>query len=135
VLTALGRLAEARGDRDEALLRHGEALAAVRPSAMTSDHARVAEGLAGAALLEGVGAAGLEGVGAAEWEGSGERAAWLLGLAVALRGTTVAGDRDVAVTAGRARDLSGAEAFAASYAKAAALDPQQALTVLHGPRA
>ncbi|AWS43132.1 BTAD domain-containing putative transcriptional regulator [Streptosporangium sp. 'caverna'] len=62
----------------------------------------------------------------------GLRASLLLGVAVALRGTTVAGDRDVARIAADARDLIGAEAFASAFARGAAMRREEALTVLGG---
>ncbi|GGQ04229.1 BTAD domain-containing putative transcriptional regulator [Streptosporangium pseudovulgare] len=61
---------------------------------------------------------------------AGERAALLLGAAVALRGTAVAGDRDVARTAAEARDLAGVEAFAAAFARGAAMRRDEARAVL-----
>jgi hypothetical protein len=65
----------------------------------------------------------------------GERAALLLGVAVALRGMTVAGDRDTAGTAAAARALIGPEAFAAAFARGATLPRDEALTVLGIPPA
>ncbi|MPZ83547.1 MAG: hypothetical protein GEV28_25395, partial [Actinophytocola sp.] len=76
------------------------------------------EGLAGAALLT---------------DGA-ERAALLLGVAVALRGTALTGDPDVARVAAAARDLAGAQAFAQAYARGAAMTPDQALATLHPDR-
>lgn len=116
VLTALGRLAEAEGEIAEARLRHHEALAAARRSPLTTDLADAAEGQAGAALLTG----------------AGQRAALLLGVAVALRGMAVAGDPDVARIALGARDLVGPEAFASAFARGAAMRRQEALTVFDG---
>ncbi|MGW4638121.1 BTAD domain-containing putative transcriptional regulator [Sphaerisporangium sp. NPDC004334] len=115
VHTALGRLAEAEGDRAEAERCHGEALRLARTTgAAPADLADVAEGCAGAALLAG----------------AGERAAFLLGVGVALRGTAVAGDADVArVTAG-VTDLIGPDAFATHFATAAALPRLQAAQAL-----
>ncbi|MEW9533869.1 BTAD domain-containing putative transcriptional regulator [Microbispora sp. NPDC049125] len=115
VSTALGRLAEAEGDLSEARRHHGEALALIRrPEATAMDLAGVAEGQAGPAMLEG----------------QGERAAFLLGVGVALRGTAVTGDRDVARVAADATRLIGAERFAAAYAAGAALSRKEALTAL-----
>jgi predicted ATPase/DNA-binding SARP family transcriptional activator len=111
VLTALGRLAETPA---EALRRHSEALAAASASPLTSDLAIAAEGQADAALLTG----------------SGERAALLLGVAVALRGMAMTGDVDVARIAAGARELLGATAFAEAFARGAAMSPEQALTTL-----
>ncbi|MFF3438959.1 hypothetical protein [Streptosporangium sp. NPDC002721] len=61
---------------------------------------------------------------------AGTRAALLLGMAVALRGTAVAGDRDVTEVAARARDLAGAEAFASAYARGAAMRRDEVLATL-----
>ncbi|MET8986476.1 BTAD domain-containing putative transcriptional regulator [Nonomuraea wenchangensis] len=124
VLTALGRLAEARGDAAEAARRHGEALAAALGSPMTADLAAVAEGLAGHALL-------------ATPETTAEdaaRAGMLLGVGAALRGIAVAGDLDVAATAARATAVLGPDGFAAAYAKGAAMGHAEALETLTGPR-
>jgi predicted ATPase len=114
VLTALGRLAATTGRTDEALHRHREALAAVRTSPLTADLADAADGQADAALLAG----------------SGDRAALLLGAAVALRGTAVTGDGDVARIAGSARALLGTAGFAEAFARGAAMSHADALTVL-----
>ncbi|WP_440099563.1 BTAD domain-containing putative transcriptional regulator [Streptosporangium sp. H16] len=129
-LTALGRLAEAEGDLAGALLHHRRAQARARRSPLAADLADAVEGRAGAALLEGTGTR-VRGEGEARArEGAGTQAALLLGMAVALRGTAVAGDRDVArVTAG-ARDLAGAEAFASAYARGAAMRRDEVLTAL-----
>ncbi|WP_374058792.1 tetratricopeptide repeat protein [Planomonospora sp. ID91781] len=114
VLTALGRLASAEGRPAEARLRHRWAVACALDSSLPVDLADAAEGLAGAALLED----------------AGGRAALLLGVAVALRGTVAAGDRDAARTAEAARRLTGAEAFAAEFSRGAALSHEAALSVL-----
>lgn len=53
-------------------------------------------------------------------------------MAVALRGMSVAGDRDVARVAAGARDLAGAEAFASAFARGAAMRRDEALKVLDG---
>jgi hypothetical protein len=63
-------------------------------------------------------------------DGAGERAAVLLGTAVALRGTAVARDRDADLAAARARDLIGADAFATAFAHGARMSRAQALTVI-----
>ncbi|MFG1697872.1 BTAD domain-containing putative transcriptional regulator [Nonomuraea sp. NPDC049309] len=127
-LTALGRLAEARGDAERAAGLHAEALAAALGSPMAADLADAAEGLAGLRIT------GSPGVGSVR-DGSGgkdgaEEAAWLLGMAVALRGTAVAGDRDVARTAAAATAILGAEGFAAAYARGAAMSKDDALSAL-----
>ncbi|WP_084964675.1 ATP-binding protein [Thermoactinospora rubra] len=110
ILTALGRLAQASGDLDRARARHREAAAAVRGSPLLADVADAVEGLAGAVPPQ--------------------EAAVLLGAAVALRGTTVAGDRDVARTVEEARAALGVEAFAALYARGAAMGREEALTAV-----
>ncbi|WP_406318906.1 winged helix-turn-helix domain-containing protein [Streptosporangium sp. NBC_01639] len=116
VLTALGRLAGAEDDPAETRRRHRQALASARRSPLTTDIADAVEGQAEAVLSEG----------------AGERAALLLGVAVALRGMSVAGDRDVARVAAGARDLAGAEAFASAFARGAAMRRDEALKVLDG---
>ncbi|MGW4421860.1 BTAD domain-containing putative transcriptional regulator [Streptosporangium sp. NPDC004631] len=113
VLTALGRLAQAEGDLPEAGLRHDEALAHAH-ALPAMDLADVVEGQAGLALLEG----------------TAERAAFLLGVGVALRGTAVAGDPDVAEVASGATEVIGAEAFASAFARGAGLSRSEALTAL-----
>ncbi|MGI5285639.1 BTAD domain-containing putative transcriptional regulator [Nonomuraea polychroma] len=118
VLTALGRLAEADGDAVEAGRRHQEALAAALASPLGTDLADAAEGLAGHAIFAGTSPQ------------SGEKAAVLLGVAVALRGTTVAGDRDVAEVAAAAGRVLGPEAFAAAYAKGAGMSRDDARSML-----
>lgn len=83
-----------------ALGRHDEAIAAARTSPLAAELAAAVEGLASTAPAE--------------------RAAFLLGTAVALRGTAITGDRTVAATAHRATAELGADAFASAYAKGAA---------------
>jgi hypothetical protein len=114
LLTALGRLAEATGDAAEAARRHRQALEVARAAPAASDLAEVAEGLAGVALLGG----------------APERAALLLGAAVAVRGLAVTGDLHVAAVAAGARDLLGAQAFAEAYARGAAMGHEEALTTV-----
>ncbi|MEU9833664.1 BTAD domain-containing putative transcriptional regulator [Streptosporangium sp. NPDC048047] len=145
-LTALGRLAAAEGDVAGARLRHRRALAEARRSPLTPDLAAAAEGWADAVLPRhggepataaggsttgdaAAGTAGLARTGESARE-AGERAALLLGAAVALRGLAVAGDRDVARTAVDARDLAGAEAFAAAFARGAAMGRDEARAML-----
>ncbi|SET86553.1 Predicted ATPase [Nonomuraea wenchangensis] len=123
VLTALGRLAEARGDAAEAARGHGEALAAALGSPMTADLAAVAEGLAGHALHRTPRPTAEDAA----------RAGMLLGVGAALRGIAVAGDPDVAATAARASAVLGPDGFAAAYAKGAAMDHAAALDALSGP--
>ncbi|WP_433177834.1 ATP-binding protein [Actinoallomurus sp. CA-150999] len=116
LFTALGRLAEAEGDDDAARTWHRRAVAASRESPIAMDLAEAVRGLAGAVVGEGA--------------GTGERAAVLLGAAVALCGMTVARDRDVDRIAARVRDLLGAEAFAAAFARGAAMSRAEALTAV-----
>ncbi len=108
--TASGRLAEAGAE--PSLDWHREAVTVARKSFVAPDLAAAVEGLAGAV--------------------SGERAALLLGIAVALRGTAVAGDPDVATTAARAGELIGPGAFADAYARGVAMSRDEALTALDG---
>lgn len=111
VLTARGRVAAAAGEADEARRLHAAALAAAPP--LAAARADVVEGVAGAALLDP--------------GPDPERAAFLLGVAVALRGTAVVGDRHVVGTAAAARNLLGPDAFSAAYARGAALPREEAL--------
>jgi predicted ATPase/DNA-binding SARP family transcriptional activator len=113
VLTARARVAESAGDAGAAARLHAAAVAAARELPLAADLAAAVEGLAGPA--------------------GAERAAFLLGVAVALRGTAVTGDPDVAAVAARARDRAGAEAFAASYARGVAVPPDQAGHAVDGP--
>ncbi|NUP66527.1 MAG: hypothetical protein HOW71_30635, partial [Nonomuraea sp.] len=53
-----------------------------------------------------------------------------LGVAVALRGTAVAGDRDVAATAAAATKALGPEPFAALYARGAAMTRTEAIAAV-----
>ncbi|MFI6602648.1 BTAD domain-containing putative transcriptional regulator [Nonomuraea sp. NPDC050536] len=112
--TGLARVAQAQADLREAALRHQQALETASGSPIPSDLAYVAEGMAGLALLEG----------------AAERAALLLGIGVALRGTTVAGDRDVAAVARQATAATSAATFATAYARGSAMSRRQALTAL-----
>jgi len=112
VFGALGRLATAERDADAARQWHRQALAIALGRRILPIAADAAEGLAGAAVLDG----------------ADERAALLLGAAVALRGTAVAGDPDVARVAAQAREPIGAAAFAAAYERGATLSPDDALT-------
>ncbi|HEY7595421.1 MAG TPA: BTAD domain-containing putative transcriptional regulator, partial [Actinophytocola sp.] len=105
VHTARGRLA-ARSD--EAREHHVEAV-------------RIARGLPLAAYL----ASAVEGLAGVE---DGGRAAQLLGAAVALRGTAITGDPDVTRAAARARTAT--ETFADTYARGAAMPPDQARALL-----
>ncbi|MFG2071349.1 BTAD domain-containing putative transcriptional regulator [Nonomuraea maritima] len=136
VHTALGRLAEARAATmtkardaarlvEEAARLHGMALRAALGSPVAADLAQVAEGLAGH-LLTATATAPLD----PSTGQAAEQAAELLGLAVALRGLAVAGDRDVAATAAEATRLLGRERFASAYARGATMSHDQARTTL-----
>ncbi|MFI0419465.1 ATP-binding protein [Spongiactinospora sp. 9N601] len=116
---ALGRVAQAAGDVAEAVRRYDLAAGLSVGEPLTSLLAPVAEAQATRALLTG---------------GEDTRAALLLGAAVALRGLAVAGDRDVAGTAGAVRARIGPQAFAAAFARGAAMSREEALTALGGPR-
>ena len=106
-LTVLARLT---ADDDAAAELHRAALAAVRDSPLRRDVADAAEGVAAAALRAG----------------DPSRAALLLGAAVALRGTAVAGRTHAAELAAQAREALGAHGFAAAFAHGAALAPTAA---------
>ncbi|TDD18881.1 ATP-binding protein, partial [Nonomuraea diastatica] len=123
VLTALGRLAEASGDVSEAARRHAEALAAMPESPLSADLADVAEGLAGLALVG-------RRPGPDERTPGAERAAELLGVAVALRGTTVAGEPDVARIAAAATEVLGPETFAAAFSRGTSMSGEKAREAL-----
>jgi predicted ATPase/DNA-binding SARP family transcriptional activator len=125
VLTALGRLAEAEGNADEATSWQRQALALALTRRVLPVAAVAVEGLAGVALLEGRAGAGVS--------DPGERAALLLGAGTALRGMAVAGDPDVARVASRARELIGDEAYTAAYERGAALTHDDALALAAGP--
>jgi hypothetical protein len=111
VLTALGRLATIPA---EAVRLHGEALAVARLLPFTAEIASAAEGQADVALLTG----------------SGERAALLLGVAVALRGMSTTGDADVTRIADAARGDVGSAVFAEAFSRGAAMSCEEALTIL-----
>ncbi|MEJ2853757.1 MULTISPECIES: ATP-binding protein [unclassified Saccharothrix] len=138
----LARLARLRGDRAEAsrllervraALGAGDPIAALLRTEIATESAR----LAGDAVelhrvaldnpMAGAVADALEGLaGAVERE----RAAFLLGTAVALRGAAVVGDPDVAGVVERVRGVVGSEAFAEAYARGAGQSREQALTVV-----
>jgi len=112
VLVGLGRVAEAEGRAAAAVAYCREALTAGAGDPRGT--ADVAECLAGLALLDG----------------DGERSALLLGAGSALRGMSVAGDRDVARVAGRAKALLGDAAYASAYARGAAMPREEAMTLV-----
>ncbi|QFZ21213.1 ATP-binding protein [Saccharothrix syringae] len=93
-----------------ALGRHEEAVAVARGYPMVAPLAGAVEGLAGVVAAE--------------------RAAFLLGTAVALRGMAVAGDPVASAAAARATAALGPAAFAAAYADGARQSREQALAAL-----
>jgi tetratricopeptide (TPR) repeat protein len=143
-----GDLAAARALSERALAECSSgssfAVEAVRAAAMTSlgwvavaEHAPAqATSLFQDALLTAgrrhawsSGAGALEGLAAvASLEGHPERAALLLGAAVAVRGVAISGDPDVTSIAGPLRDSLGAEAFDRAYDVGRGMTAQKALT-------
>jgi predicted ATPase/DNA-binding SARP family transcriptional activator len=93
-----------------AMGRHDEAITSARTSPFVSTLAEAVEGLASAAKPE--------------------RAAFLLGTAVALRGMAITGAPLVTATATRATAELGEAGFAAAYAQGAKQTREQALTTL-----
>ncbi|MEU0791601.1 BTAD domain-containing putative transcriptional regulator [Amycolatopsis sp. NPDC005961] len=110
--TGFGWTAVAEGNLDEATDLHQEALATALEHANLPGTAQAVEGLAG--------------VLAARTEDS--RAAFLLGVAVGLRGAPVTGDADVASVTGRIRARIGAEAYAEAFDRGREMPPEQALS-------
>ncbi|KAA2256922.1 AfsR/SARP family transcriptional regulator [Solihabitans fulvus] len=109
----------ADGDVADMLARYRDALGiAAFGGANLRIAGSAAEGLAGVALLNG----------------DAERAALLLGVGVRLRGSSVAGDPDVARIAGRAAELLGRHAYVAAFDRGAALSRDEALAELHARR-
>ncbi|MGC7093023.1 BTAD domain-containing putative transcriptional regulator [Amycolatopsis lurida] len=106
-LVTEGRIDEATGAVEAAERRYREALGAPVSARDHTAAADAVDGLAGIALRNG----------------EPERAAFLLGAAVALRGVAVAGDLDVARIAAAAREDLGDEAFDRAYARGQALSP------------
>jgi predicted ATPase/DNA-binding SARP family transcriptional activator len=111
---ALGTLARITGDAAEASDLYERALAAVRDSPLRADLAEAADRVAAATARSG----------------NPGRAALLLGAAVALRGTAVAGETEAGEVAGAVRRTLGADAFAAAFARGGALDPSAAAALL-----
>jgi predicted ATPase/DNA-binding SARP family transcriptional activator len=101
---------QARTEILTAMGRHDDAITVARTSPFVSTLAAAVEGLASASPPE--------------------RAAFLLGTAVALRGMAITGDPGVAATAARATASLGETAFAAAYAQGAKQTRPQALTTL-----
>lgn len=113
-LVGLGRIAEAEGNTDEARYRHHQALTVALDHRNHPAAADAIEGAAGLALLEG----------------DGERAALLLGVAVAVRGTSIAGDTDVARVATGSQGRIGDGRYAAAFERGAAMTLPEALALL-----
>ena len=101
---------KARAEILTALGQHEQAVQAAREVPFVSTLASAVEGLASTK--------------------PGERAAFLLGTAVALRGTAVTGDPGVAATAARATEEIGGAAFAVAYAQGAGQTREEALAAL-----
>ncbi|OZV84457.1 hypothetical protein CA850_00955 [Micromonospora echinospora] len=114
-LTALGRIALAGGDPDEARTRHREALDSALDQRNGLDIADAAEGLAEVLLRDG----------------AAERAAWLLGVATGLRGLPVTGNREVVAVADRVRAALGDTGYGAAFARGAALGHEEGRALLH----
>ncbi|WP_207926544.1 BTAD domain-containing putative transcriptional regulator [Actinocrispum wychmicini] len=113
ILVALGRLAEEDGDMDQARSRFDLAVTVALASRNMPNAAASAEGLAGVALRDG----------------DAELAATLLGAAVALRGTALAGDPDVESVSSKARASLGA-GYGTAFDRGASLARDEALTLL-----
>ncbi|MBN6035382.1 BTAD domain-containing putative transcriptional regulator [Amycolatopsis sp. 195334CR] len=111
LLVTEGRIDEATGAVEAAELRYREALAAPVSARDHTAAADAVDGLAGIALRHG----------------DPERAAFLLGAAVALRGVAVAGDADVARVSAAVREHLGDETFDRAYARGQSLSPPLAL--------
>jgi tetratricopeptide (TPR) repeat protein len=116
ILVALGRIAEAEGNIDEARSRHRQALDLALGIQYMPVIAAASEAMSGAALLDG----------------DGERAALLLGVGRALRGSSVPGDPDVARITERSRALIGDTAYASAFERGAAMPRDEALAFLRG---
>jgi len=109
--TGFGWTAAADGDLDLATELHQEALATALEHANLPGAAQAIEGLAGVL-------AGRE---------QDERAAFLLGVAVGLRGAPVAGDADVEGVAARVRARIGGDAYANAFGRGREMPPDQAI--------
>ncbi|WP_158887088.1 BTAD domain-containing putative transcriptional regulator [Amycolatopsis anabasis] len=110
----LGRVAEARGDSASARTRYLRARALAVANRNFPVVAEAVECLAGLAA-------------------DGEEAALLFGAAAALRGTAVAGDPDLERSTGRIRARIGEPAYAAAFARGAALSREDALALTDVP--
>ncbi|HEY3470150.1 MAG TPA: BTAD domain-containing putative transcriptional regulator [Amycolatopsis sp.] len=110
--TGFGWTAAAEGHLDEATELHQEALATALEHANLPGAAQAVEGLAG--VLAG--------------RAEDDRAAFLLGVAVGLRGAPVTGDPDVAAVTAQVRARIGADAYAEAFARGREMPPEQALS-------
>ncbi|MFE0022101.1 BTAD domain-containing putative transcriptional regulator [Amycolatopsis sp. NPDC059021] len=116
-MISLGWIAVERGVAAEAGERYRLALLSGRRWHDGTAVASALEGLAGVAMLEN----------------EGERAALLLGAAVAVRGTAMAGDFDVARVRSAARNRIGTDAFDRAYGSGLTMPRQKALTTAGMP--
>ncbi|GAA4564806.1 BTAD domain-containing putative transcriptional regulator [Planotetraspora kaengkrachanensis] len=114
---ALGWIAQMGNDAAEALAWHRRALATVVSDRDLSLAARVAEGLAGVALLHD----------------DGERAALLLGVGTALRGSAPIGDPDAARVVARCRALLGDGVYDDVYERGTRLTAERMTAVTDAP--
>ncbi|MGW3967237.1 ATP-binding protein [Amycolatopsis sp. NPDC005003] len=111
VHTGFGWTAAVEGRLDEATELHQEALATALEHGNLPGAAQALEGLAG--VLAG--------------RAEDERAAFLLGVAVGLRGTPVAGDADVLSVSDGVRTRLGAPAYAEAFDRGRRMPPEQAV--------
>ncbi|MGW5706898.1 ATP-binding protein [Amycolatopsis japonica] len=109
--TGFGRTMAAVGDLDAATELHQEALATALEYANLPGAAQAIEGLAGVLAARD----------------EDERAAFLLGVAVGLRGAPVAGDADVDGVMDRVRARIGADAYSDAFARGREMPPDQAI--------
>lgn len=116
ILIALGRIAEAEGNVDEARSRHQQTLDLALSIRYMPVVAAAVEAMAGVALLDG----------------DGERAALLLGMGKSLRGSSVPGDPDVARVIACSRMLIGDAAYTSAFERGATMPREEALTSLGG---
>ncbi|MFI6303153.1 ATP-binding protein [Amycolatopsis thailandensis] len=109
--TGFGWTAAAEGNLDEATELHQEALATALEYANLPGAAQAIEGLAGVLAARG----------------EDERAAFLLGVAVGLRGAPVIGDADVDAITARVRARIGAAGYSDAFERGRETPPEQAI--------
>ena len=114
LLTGLGWTAAAEGDQDAAAAFQQDALAVALDHGNLPSAAAAVEGLAG--ILAG--------------RDEGVRAAFLLGVAVALRGSPISGDAEVAAIEATARARIGADGYVNAFDRGAKMAPDQAIEEL-----